>query len=236
MITDKHYSPAINVRLKALFLSLDYQALTAYLDGLSNSNFRTAGYMIGECYMPTLADVDFFACFEHLVGYNSRAFLGTLLKALLVRYGQSGSSLPLESAPLQRLLAQLSHNAVDTQKTLAALLPTLSHPDHISRLFALLGVDDAKLRVGYLVKVHTPASYFVLLHTLHYLEHEHAFLVRTAYYLQKVGTGMSYNMASLLKTLYGLDEVKGTFSLCLQPYELSRIEASYEAFVGIIKR
>jgi hypothetical protein len=46
----------------------------------------------------------------------------------------------------------------------------------------------------------------------------------------KRGDGLSFNLASLIKAYFGLDELKGTFSLRLKPYELARIESSYKAF------
>ena len=36
--------------------------------------------------------------------------------------------------------------------------------------------------------------------------------------------------ASIVKVAFGLDELSGTFSLRLQPYQISRLEQSYEAF------
>lgn len=42
-------------------------------------------------------------------------------------------------------------------------------------------------------------------------------------------------MASLIREYFGLDEVKGTFSLRLRPYQLSHIETSYESFLDIMR-
>ena len=51
-----------------------------------------------------------------------------------------------------------------------------------------------------------------------------------AYFLMKNGDAMSFNLASLMKTYFALNELKGTFSLSLKPFELARIESSFEAF------
>jgi hypothetical protein len=42
-------------------------------------------------------------------------------------------------------------------------------------------------------------------------------------------------MASLLRLSFGLEEVRGTFSLSLEPYQLARIEQSYDAFLQTMK-
>ena len=74
----------------------------------------------------------------------------------------------------------------------------------------------------------------MLLQALHYVEQDRAFLIKVAYYIMSRGDSFSFNVASLIKSIYGLDELKGTFSLRLQPFELSRIEKSYEAFCGVV--
>jgi hypothetical protein len=51
-----------------------------------------------------------------------------------------------------------------------------------------------------------------------------------AYFLMKRGDALSFNLASLMKEYFGLEEMKGTFSLRLKPFELARLETSYRAF------
>ena len=41
---------------------------------------------------------------------------------------------------------------------------------------------------------------------------------------------LAFNMASILAAYFGLGQLPGTFSLTLSPYELSRLDASYEPF------
>jgi hypothetical protein len=51
----------------------------------------------------------------------------------------------------------------------------------------------------------------------------------------KQGDGLSFNVASVFKIYFGLDSIRGTFSLQLAPYELSRLEQSYEAFAKVVE-
>lgn len=233
MINDKHYSPMLNVRLKNLLATGDYEALTTYLDTLSNSNFRTAGYMIGERFMPAMEPADFWALFAVLLRYNAKAFLVTMLKALTDKLSQG--TFDIRDSALVDVLRLIADNETDTQKTLQNVLPVLDHPSDVEFLFEVLAVDSPSSRVAYLLRVPTMPCYYVLLRTLHYLEHERPFLIRTAHYLMKSGDKHAFNMASLLRSVYGLEEVKGTFSLQLQPYQISRIEANYDAFCEAIK-
>jgi len=78
--------------------------------------------------------------------------------------------------------------------------------------------------------------FYVLFHTLKYVEHDRSILIRTVYFLMKRGDDRSFNFASLLRSYFGLEEVKGTFSLKIEPYQLARLEGSYEAFSQSISR
>ena len=73
-------------------------------------------------------------------------------------------------------------------------------------------------------------SYFLLFNSLHFIEHDTDRLIRIASYLIRLGDTLSFNLASLMKAYFGLVQVKGTFSLALEPYELSRIASSYGVF------
>lgn len=77
--------------------------------------------------------------------------------------------------------------------------------------------------------------HFLLLRALRYVEHDRALLIRTCYFLMKAGDALSFNMAALLRTYFALEEVRGTFSLSLKPYELARIEQSYDAFLQAVR-
>lgn len=199
--------------------------LPAYLDSLSHAQFRTAGYMLGEQFMPRMEAEDFWQVLTLLYKYNSKAFLVTGLKAVTLRVGEMQRS---EAEDLWKLL---SVNKIDATKALQTLLPAL--PDDVELVRHLLDVmmpEPAEDRIAVLLRVSTPACAFLLLHSLRAVEHNRSLLVRTTYYLIKRGDGLSFNLASLFKAFFGLEEVRGTFSLTLQPFELARLETSYEAF------
>jgi hypothetical protein len=53
--------------------------------------------------------------------------------------------------------------------------------------------------------------------------------------IMKKNDDMSFNMASLLRSYFDLNDIKSTFSLQIEPYELSYIEQSYDNFEHILK-
>ena len=79
---DKHYNPAISRCLQNFAEQRDWQGLLLYLDGLSNAQFRTAGYMLGERTIPELDESDMWTLISSLVAHNAKAFLVTMMKAV----------------------------------------------------------------------------------------------------------------------------------------------------------
>ena len=163
-----------------------------------------------------------------LVRYDARAFLVTMLKALLLRLGEG--SVSLDDEGFLKLSQQLALSAVDRQKTLRLLLPHIDDVGKIRRLFLSLGLSDEEEWIPFLVDCSTLPAFYLLFLALRRRDHERAFMLRLAVHLAKRGDALSFNMASLMKAYFGLEELRGTFSLKLSPYELSRIELSFPVF------
>lgn len=231
---DKHFDPAVNARLQTLVGGRDWQGLTAYLGGLSHAHFRTAGYMLGERIMPALPEAEAWEMASVLIEFNDRAFLVTLMKA--VAEGLRSDRLHLRTSGCRTLLAQLRPNPINVQKALAILLPVTDRLEDVQWLMNKLEMEEAESRIALLIRIPTLPCSFVLFHTLKYVEHQRSLLIRATVFLMKRGDGLSFNLASLIRTYYDLEEVKGTFSLHLEPYKLARIENSYEAFCEAMRR
>ncbi len=228
---DRHHSPALRARLRSLLLARDWGRVVSFLAALPSSQLRGAVGLVGEAMAEDLPDDgDFWALSAALVRHNSRAFLLTLLKSAVGRRRLVGSP------GFEALCAQLRGNEVEVRKTLRLLLPLARRPEDVLGLFGCLGVDSPETRVACLLPVSTlPASYALLL-TLRGLDHDRALLLRAARYLMKRGDDRSFNLASLLKTYFGLDELGGTFARGVAPYQLARVGGSYEAFCRALSR
>ena len=225
MIRDVHYSVQIDRRIRPAVCQEDFDELLELLDSFSNSQFRTAVYMLGEKYALELSADGFWRLFSVLLQRDSKAFLIVMLKALAQRMEKGEASIEDEG------FKNLCHimNEVDRQKTLQFLLPYLKDEEQVRYLFRCFSME-ANEWIPYLIKVNSLPCAFVLFSSLRYIEHERDYLVRIAYYLMKRGDGLSFNLASLMKAYFGLEELKGTFSLQLKPFELARLETSYKAF------
>ena len=225
-MSDRHYSRTIEQKLLPPLQTEDAEGLVRLLDSFSRSEQRTAGYMLGERLLLECPSNLYWKMTEALVRYDSRAYLITLMKTFLVRMKEGTVSLSDE--PFAHLAA--SFNDVERQKVALLILPELGQPKQVELLFHLMGISMGREQLVYLVRIDTLPCLFLLLRSLRYIEHDRKEVLHVAYQLMKRGTGSSFNLASIIKVAFGLDELTGTFSLRLQPYQIARLEQSYEAF------
>lgn len=223
---DRHYSKTIEQHLLQPLKDADSEGLVRLLSSFSRSEQRTAGYMLGERLLLDCPAELYWQMTEALVCYDSKAYLITLMKTFLLRLSRGTAS--LSDVPFGRLAA--GFNEVERQKVALLLLPEFEQPKQVEQLFQLLGLAKGREQLVYLVRVDTLPCLFLLLRSLRYIEHDRAEVLKVARQLMKRGSGSSFNLASIVKVAFGLDELSGTFSLRLQPYQIARLEQSYEAF------
>lgn len=223
---DCHYSKTIEQHLLQPLKETDSEGLVRLLSSFSRSEQRTAGYMLGERLLLDCPAELYWQMTEALVCYDSKAYLITLMKTFLLRLSRGTAS--LSDVPFGRLAA--GFNEVERQKVALLLLPELEQPKQVEHLFQLFGLAKGREQLVYLIRVDTLPCLFLLLRSLRYVEHDRAEVLKVARQLMKRGSGCSFNLASIVKVAFGLDELSGTFSLRLQPYQIARLEQSYEAF------
>lgn len=223
---DRHYSKTIEQHLLQPLKDADSEGLVRLLSSFSRSEQRTAGYILGERLLLDCPAELYWQMTEALVCYDSKAYLITLMKTFLLRLSRGTAS--LSDVPFGRLAA--GFNEVERQKVALLLLPELEQPKQVEQLFQLLGLAKGREQLVYLIRVDTLPCLFLLLRSLRYIEHDRAEVLKVARQLMKRGSGSSFNLASIVKVAFGLDELSGTFSLRLHPYQIARLEQSYEAF------
>jgi len=232
MINIRRHNPVLQQRLTAYVAAGDAEGLRDYLAGLSHALFRTAGYLLGESMLAQLAPADFWRFFGTIVPTDTKAYLGTFLKpaAALCAAGGIGSGM----AVLERFAAAAT--PIDCRKVLDALLPRLSDTDAMERLLRLFGGGDPHAEADVLLRVGTQRAYFLLLRRLRTMEAEPLRLRACCLQLMRKGDHLSFNMACVVQAYFGLKDLPGTFSLRVEPYELSRLDGSYEDFCKIIRK
>ena len=230
----------LDVRKLASLLETPQQLL-AYLAEMSNAQFRNASRVLGERLLPSVGNDVFWQNFSTLFLSDRKAYLGTLLKALVLRLSPRGAEVTTsgleESGIWEPEFVSVCAELTDTdrKKVLLALLPLLASPADAERLLLQCGLKEGSAWIPFLLQVQSRPCYFLLLKALRYVEHDKPLLIRTCHFLMKRGDGLSFSLASLLRLSFGLEEVRGTFSLSLEPYQLARIEQSYDAFQQTMK-
>lgn len=227
---------ALRTRLSTHLATLNFDALRDHLLSLRTAEFRAAGVVLAEAnFWSSLNDAAFWSAFRTLCRADSRAFLGTLLKAAIGRRKRVG--LQFGGADFSAFCREEA-TVIDRRKMLEAFLPLAAEPAEAESLMEVLRrrTDGEKVHAAQLFRAATPAAYFLLFKTLRHFEDDKIYLRRVALELMRRGDKQAFNLAGMLREYFALGELPGTFALKLPPYELSRLDNSYDAFFKILNR
>ena len=217
---------ALRTRLSSHLAMGNFEALRDHLAALRTAEFRAAGVVLAEAnFWSPLTDEAFWAAFRTLCRADSRAFLGTLLKAAVGRRKRAG--LHFGGADFSTFCREEA-TTIDRRKMLEAFLPLVAEPAEAA--------DGEKVRVAQLFRAATPAAYFLLFKALRHFDDDKLYLRRVALELMRRGDKQAFNLAGMLREYFALGELPGTFALQLPPYELSRLDSRYDAFLKILNR
>src|SRR5574344_834480 len=172
MHQDHFYNAAVMKSLKDYLQQSDWEGMLLFLDNLSNSQFRTACYMLSSDILPVIADKDFWICFEVLYASSPKIWLGSLLKSVAIRYKEG--HLSFDNACFKKVCCHIAEgkHKIDEQKIVRCLLPVLETPKEINELFRNLSVDDPHPAADYLIEQNTLPCYFILFQKLRQMDHE----------------------------------------------------------------
>lgn len=231
MITVHRHNPVLLNKLLIQARQETPQALLSLLQSLSVSESRTAGYLLAERVLPTFEADRYWAFFLAIVPTHSRAYLGTFLKAAVKLYKED--RLPLNDEVLTLFAAQAS--PIDVRKTLESLLGVSRTTAEVEMLIRIFCHSELESAAPHLLKTGTPQAYYVLFQLLKTVEAHPEILRHHAILLIRKGDTLSYNLASIIRQYFDLADLPGTFSLRMEPYELSRLEQGPEVFLKLLK-
>lgn len=229
------YNPAVMRNIKLYVLNCNWEGLCQYFKNLSNSEFRTACNMMAENVLMGMTESDYWACFRVLFMDNPKAWLVTLLKAALKRYRMD--SLHFETQAFEEICVWIhrEERKIDERKMLQNILSELRTPEEIENILSLLQLTDEQC-VRYLIEHSSTQCYYVLFQKMRRMDsHQDRLSFYCAELLRK-GDDKSFNLVSIVKNYFDLPAVKGIFSLKINPYELSRLDSSYELFCQMINK
>ena len=234
---DKRYDAIICGKLQSYARDADWQGMLAYLQGLSNSAFRTASYVLAEHVLPPLEADRYWECFHTVALSNTKAFLMTFLKAALQKYHEG--SLDFQNCFFVDFAWTTVGESVslDRQKTLKAILPVLRSSAEVQGVLDTFCGTDHERKLNYLVFAdESMPCYYVIFCLLRQIDHMPNQQVKMLRQIIRRSTPLAYNFVSIMRAYFGLEQLKGSYSLHLQPYELSRIENGYDAFLQVMNK
>ena len=219
--------------VETYIMNRDWDGLSHHLGSVSNAEFRRLQTVMREKVMPHLANEAFWATYLHLLMFRRQAFLPCVLAAEGLAKSES---LDFDCQEAREVAAWMQANSPDSVvKVVRMMVPILTSAQQIEGLFRLFEWDNERECALVLIKESTPWAYYVLFNVLRRAADNRQLLVAACQAIMRKNDDMSFNMASLLRSYFDLNEIKSTFSLQIEPYELSYIEQSYDNFLHVLK-
>ncbi len=208
----------------------DWEGLDRMLNRMSNSEFRRTEATVREVLTHVDNDL-FWKAYLNLLKYRKQSFLSCVLS---IKHLAKNDKLNFDSGSAKAVAEWVEENAPElVQKILRMAIPELTTEAQIEGILRLFDVIDKKECLSILVKEDSSLAYYMLFKLLKNLD-DHDVAYRCCIALMKRNNDLSYNMASILRCYFGIDELKATFSLQIEPYELSYIEQNYDNFKHIL--
>ena len=226
----RKHNPILELKLSQYLRSCDDAGLRKFLKTLSVAEFRTAGYMLSTSGLASLEWDMFWKFFCTIVPADSKAYLGTFMKAATGK--ALGSALVVDFHSLEKF--SKTATPIDRRKLLAALLPIEKSPDNVGRLMEIMCEPDIDTYSSLLTATESVACYYVLFKALKLHDATAEQLRRTCIQLMRRQTPQAYRFAAILKAYFGIENLPGTFSLRLEPYKLGRLDVSYKNFRDVM--
>lgn len=222
----RRHNPILRQRLMQSLQTGDVQVLQEILASLKSMDQKTAGYILAEELLPSLEEARFWEYFLAIVPTNPKAYLGTFLKGAVALYQRGQLSLTSEAL---QTYSQTSISAIDCRKVLEAFLPIARRHEEIAYLLKLF-TSDMQQRLSLLLRIPSLPAAYALFQEMKTQEEDMDLLRNTCLALMKRGDSRAFRLASICASYFGIEDIPGTFSLTLQPYELSRLDQSYDTF------
>jgi len=218
--------------LHQLILDNKWEQLCSVFAAMSHTDFRRAESFIRTTVLPQLPNEAFWETLLHLVRFRRQAFLSGVLS--IAHLAQDGT-LDFRSPHAAALAAHLQQtHPASILKVVNMMLPLLQTEQQATALFHTFHIDDHRQRIMVLLKVESELSYYLLFNTLRHQADNRKLALDCCRYIIRRNNDMAYNMAALLQAYFGLHELRGQFSLHIEPYELSSLDRGQQTFYHIL--
>lgn len=217
--------------IRSFIASSNWDAMNRMLGSLSNMEFKRMEQSVRTSVLADLPNDLFWEALLHLIIYKRAAFItGVTACEHLVKDG----SLDFKCEHFKALYEHLHSTHPESVIKIANMMfPYLQTQEQVTSLFESLHIDDDITRLSVLLKMDSPLSYYLVFRSLRMLDCKEV-ARRCSLFIMKRKNDMAFNMVSLVKTYWAIDDLPAQFSLNIEPYELSHIDQSYQNFLNIL--
>jgi len=211
----------------------NWEGLSHLLLSMSNSEYRKAEVTVREKVMTQLPNQLFWEAYLHLLIIRRQSFVTCILSA---HHLALHHQLDFNCKEAIELSKWLKANSPETaEKIVKMAVPIMQNIEQLENLFQLFNYNDEQKVAAILVKETTPHAYYVLFNVMRHGADNQKLLHSVCLAMMKKNDDLSFNMASLIRSYFDLNDIKSTFSLQIEPYELSYIEQSFDTFLHVLK-
>lgn len=219
--------------IQQTILQRDWEALRNTLGSLTNAEFRRAETMMRQTVLPQLDNALFWEALDELVRYRRQAFLACVVGAERLA---KGGELSLECKGAEQLASWLAaYHPEACVKVADMLLPMMSTEAELAEVFEVFGPHDVRGQLALLMKLDSLHAYHLTFGLLKTIDDDKQLIRRCAIYIIRRNTPEALNMGSLLRAYFDLPDMPPACSMLVEPYELSRIDRSFDDFVHVIQ-
>ena len=223
---------SLETRLRPLVSNGDAEGVLALLQTLSVAEKRKADTLLANTLLQEMQDAaTFWGIFDKVVQSLPKAYLVTFLKAATVLYKKG--VINFKDDAVRKYSTWMS--AIDRRKTMSAFLPLMETPQEVDETLHAFSIDNPEEKISILPAIRTMPCRYELFNALKMIEGEEGKIRNCCLVLMKQGERFSYNLASIISQYFAIDNLPGTFSLRMKPYEQSRLDGSYENFCKLMK-
>lgn len=217
-------------KIETVVTRKDWAVLPNVFDRLTNSEFRRLQPLVREEIFPKMTNEEFWEAYRHFLSYRPQAFLSCIH---CIMHLSENRTLDFNNEHVTAIGEQLGPE--QRQKLASMALPYLNNEKDVVQLFSAMKITEADTRVAILIRESTPLAYYLLFNTLRGMSDQHAKILQCCRFIMRRKDDLSYNMASILRTYFGLSEIQGQLSLKVEEYELSYLETSFEKFRYVLE-
>ncbi len=218
-------------RVVRLVEARDWEGLAQLMGSLSNMEFRRMERVVREEVLTRLTNGLFWETLLHIIIYKRAAFLSGIVA---VEHLAKDGTLDFGDEHARQLYEHLRTTSPDSVVKLCNMAaPLMQTEGQMEEMFRAFHIDNEVTRLSVLLKVNSPLAYYLIFKTLKQVE-DKVIARKCCMAIIKRSDDKAFNMASLIKTYFGLDDLPARFSLTIEPYELSHIDKDFDTFLHVL--